>query len=391
MSYDGKIEPMTRVQALVIGGGVAGSAVACQLARAGKQIVLVERRIEPHDKVCGEFVSAEAAFYLSQLGVRPQSFGAVKIAHLNLYSSDAAASTELPFPALSVSRRLLDETLITTAIEAGAEVRRGHAVRSLQRQGDQWVAELDNDSRIAVDDVFLATGKHDLRGWKRPPGVQNDLIGFKVHFRLAPAQVSALTSLVELFLFPGGYAGLSLIENGIANLCLVVQRDRFDELDNRWDLLLSSLRAESLPLYAALAGAQPCTFRPLAIAAIPYGFVRRTGNGLWCLGDQAAVIPSFSGDGISIALHSACLASRSYLSGKTSAQFQSDLARDVSRQVRMATNLSRLLVQPMGRTIAMAVGQLLPGLLRQIARSTRIPGHRLIHEDANTKSKSTVR
>ena len=370
---------MTKVQALVIGGGVAGSAVACHLAGAGQEIVLVERKAKPHDKVCGEFISAEAEFYLAQLGVRPQNCGAAQITYLNLYSSHSAASTELPFPALSMSRRLLDESLLRRAVKVGAEVRRGHAVRSLQWRGDGWVAELDNDSQIVADDVFLATGKHDLRGWKRPHGSQNDLIGFKLHWRLTPAQISVLTSLVKLFLFPGGYAGLSLIENGIANLCLVVQRDRFAELDNKWDLLLSGLRAEFMPLYVALAGAEACTGRPVAIASIPYGFVRRAGNGLWCLGDQAAVIPSFSGDGIAIALHSARLASERYLAGKTSAQFQSDLAGDVIRQVAMATVLSRLLVRPVGRAVTMAVAQLMPGLLRQIARRTRIPRSRFIH------------
>jgi flavin-dependent dehydrogenase len=43
----------------------------------------------------------------------------------------------------------------------------------------------------------------------------------------------------------------------------------------------------------------------LAIASIPYGYVQNRSIGLWCIGDQAAVIPSFSGDGIAIALHSA--------------------------------------------------------------------------------------
>ena len=49
----------------------------------------------------------------------------------------------------------------------GAEVRRGRAVRSLQSHGRVWVAELKDGSKVSATDVFLATGKHDLRGWKR--------------------------------------------------------------------------------------------------------------------------------------------------------------------------------------------------------------------------------
>jgi len=49
--------------------------------------------------------------------------------------------------------------------------------------------------------------------------------------------------------------------------------------------------------------------------------VQNRSIGLWCIGDQAAVIPSFSGDGIAIALHSARLGAECYLAGKTSSEF----------------------------------------------------------------------
>jgi flavin-dependent dehydrogenase len=127
-----------------------------------------------------------------------------------------------------------------------------------------------------------------------------------------------------------------------------------------------------------LAGAEACWDRPLAIASIPYGLVQSRADGPWCLGDQAAVIPSFSGDGIAIALHSARMAADYYLSGRSNSEFQSDLARDVMGQVRRATLLSRLLVQPAGQVAAMALGQMAPSLVRQIGRGTRIPRGRLL-------------
>jgi menaquinone-9 beta-reductase len=382
---------MTMVQALVIGGGVAGSAAAAHLAQAGQEVVLLERKGGPHDKVCGEFISGEAAYYLEQLDINAQSLGAASITNLNLYSDCSVVSAELPFPALSLSRRVLDQTLLESARQRGALVRLGCGVRSLRAKEGGWIAELEDGDSVSAADVFLATGKHELRGWKRPSGWQNDLVAFKLHWRLKPNCVSALSSLVELFLFPGGYAGLSLVEEGIANLCLVIQRRRLAEFDGRWDLLLSALRAQLQPLHATLSGGTPCMDRPLAIASIPYGFVRRTGNGLWCLGDQAAVIPSFSGDGISIALHSARLATQHYLTGRTSAQFQSDLARHVVKQVRVATVLSRTLVHPVGQKIAVGTARLIPGLLRRIAYGTRIPDRRLIKAERESKPTSLSR
>jgi len=48
------------VLSLIIGGGVAGGAVAAHLACARREVILIERKAGPHDKVCGEFISCEA-------------------------------------------------------------------------------------------------------------------------------------------------------------------------------------------------------------------------------------------------------------------------------------------------------------------------------------------
>jgi flavin-dependent dehydrogenase len=188
-----------------------------------------------------------------------------------------------------------------------------------------------------------------------------------------PDQMAALGAGVELTLFPGGYAGLEPVEDGVANLCLVVRERHFAALGRRWEALLAALCSASPSLARRLAGATPCWSRPLAIASIPYGFVATEEGGPWRLGDQAAVIPSFSGDGIAIALHSARLAADIFLAGGTAGEFQARLARDVAAQVRRATQLSRLLVYPPVQAIAGLAARLVPDLVAGIARVTRIP------------------
>jgi flavin-dependent dehydrogenase len=272
---------------------------------------------------------------------------------------------------------VLDEAILQKASACGAELRRGCGVRSLGRRGDLWIAETEGGNEIAAADAFLATGKHDLRGWKRPPGRQGDLVAFKMHWRLEAAQMAALQSSVELFLFPGGYAGLELVENGIANLCLVIGRRHLALFARRWDLLLSALRSDLRPLDERLGGAKPCWDRPLAIASIPYGYVRTKGDGPWRLGDQAAVIPSFAGGGIAIALHSARLASRFYLAGAGAARFQSRLAGDVAAQIGRATLISQMLVHPAGQAIAAEAARMMPNLALYLAQHTRIPARRV--------------
>jgi flavin-dependent dehydrogenase len=360
--------------AVVIGGGVAGAAVAAHLAQAGRPVTLLERRDGPHHKVCGEFVSGEAALYLEDLGIDLVALGAVRMRAVRLAAACQVATAPLPFPAYSLSRRVLDEALLCAAAAAGADVRRGRGVRALEPRHDGWALALEDGTSVAASDVFLATGKHDLRGWKRPPGTQHDLVAFKLHWRLSREETAALGAGVELALFPGGYAGLEPVEGGIANLCLVVRRSHLAALGGRWDALLGALRAAAPHLDRRLMGAEACWSRPLAIAAIPYGYVAERGRGPWLLGDQAAVIPSFSGDGIAIALHSARLAADIHLAGGTAAEFQWRLARDVAGQVRRATWISQMLVRPAGQMIAAAGARIMPGLLGGIAQMTRIPG-----------------
>jgi flavin-dependent dehydrogenase len=364
-----------RAQVLVVGGGIAGAALAARLARSRRDVLLVERRAGPHDKVCGEFISGEAALLLHDFNIDLDALGAIRITAVRLCARAHAVAVPLPFAAFSLSRRVLDEALLARASACGVEVWRGAAVRALHRDAEGWVAALDGGKNIVAGDAFLATGKHDLRGWNRRPGRQNDLLALKQHWRPSPMQARAIGSCVELFLFPGGYAGLAPIEDGLVNLCLVVRQRQFKKFDCRWDVLLDALRAAVPALRERLTAATPCGDRPLAIASIPYGFVQGRSDGPcpWRLGDQAAVIPSFAGEGISIALHSAQLAAETFLTDGDSARYQARLAADLAVRIRRATLISRLLVHPAGQALAMTATQLMPSLIGAVARHTRIP------------------
>jgi flavin-dependent dehydrogenase len=143
-------------------------------------------------------------------------------------------------------------------------------------------------------------------------------------------------------------------------------------LGGRWEQLLAAMQQECGLLRERLQGAQALLERPLAVAAIPYGYVRDTNDGVWALGDQAAVIPSFTGDGMSIALHSGCLAAAMYVQGQTAERFQERLCGEVSGQVALATMVSRGLVWGPSRGVMMAAVGLWPGVLRVVAGRTRI-------------------
>ncbi|GAC1345375.1 MAG: NAD(P)/FAD-dependent oxidoreductase [Acetobacteraceae bacterium] len=356
------------MRALVAGGGVAGAAAACLL---GRDCVLVEREGAAHDKICGEFVSAEAAPYLRRLGLDLPALGATRIDAVRVVYGDRVARSPLPFPAFGLSRRVLDAALLARAAALGAEVVRGHTVRGIA----DGVAEVAGLGRFPGHAVFLATGKHDLRGVRRlPTRPPEDLVGLKMYFAVTPDEAAELAGHVEILLFRGGYAGLQVVEAGAVNLCLLLEQRRFSEAGQSWSGVQSMLETEIPHLARRLRGARPLLERPLSIFRVPYGYVHRPGAddpaGLYRLGDQAGVIPSFCGDGVSIALHSA-FASVSAHRGLGAAAYHRRLHRDIGRQIGRAMAVYRI-----GRAapgLITDLGRLWPGALGWIARLTRVP------------------
>lgn len=365
----------SNLDALVIGGGPAGAALGITLARGRRDVRIIEQTTTMHHKVCGEFISYEAANYADRLGVNLLALGAQAIHGVRLAKHRCIAECELPFPALSLTRRRLDEALLLNAQQEGAVVQRGHRVERLEKIGSGWHAHLSNGDTLLARSIFLASGKHDVAGHRRPPGTHNGLVAFKMYFRLTAREKQALRGWVELILFPGGYAGLQLTEDDDANLCLLVNRSTLTRCNNDWHRLFQHLLQSSEHLADRLQSAEPVLAKPLALSSIPYGMLRSHSEpGLWRLGDQAAVTPSFAGDGISIALHSAMLAAELYAHGGTSTQLAGRLHRDLQRPISLATSFSRLMVAAPSLAPALHAW---PSLLGSIAKHTRVPASAL--------------
>jgi flavin-dependent dehydrogenase len=365
------------VEHVVIGGGLAGAMVAMRLASAGCDVVLLEKEQAAHHKVCGEFLSREAIHYLRQAGIEPLQLGAQAIQRVRLHSGKQEVGALLPLTALSLSRYILDEALLVKAQGAGCDVRRGACVAQFEAARDGWSVHLRSGETIRTRIVFLATGKHDVNAWERGGATQPDLVGFKMHWSLAQAQSEILSGVMELFLFRHGYGGLAMIEGGTANLCLVVRRNTLRQLGGS-TALLESIRNEVFALGERLRNATPCWPKPLAISPIPYGHLGGPSDRVWRVGDQVAVIPSFTGDGMSIALHSAILATDMYLNGKSADEYVRCLTGQLRAGMGFASALSRAMVTPAARTIAPFLLSVMPNALGRIALSTRIPDRALL-------------
>jgi flavin-dependent dehydrogenase len=352
-----------RTDPLIVGGGPAGSAAAIALAQGGARPLLIERNALPRDIVCGAFLGWDALAGLEALGIDPWALGARPIDRVRIVVGGRSMERRLPRRAAGLSRRTLDHALLERAIALGAEVRSGVAVRRIE--GD--VLHLADGTMLEAESVFVATGKHALRGSPRE-GVGKDA---RLGLRTTLAGRADLAGTIELHLLDGGYAGFLAQEDGRANLCLSIAADRLAAAGSP-DALMEQLAKESPALADRLDGAQDWA----AVAAVPYGWrARATLPGQFRLGDQAAVIASVVGDGIAIALASGRAAAEAWLAGGAAAApaFQRGFSARARRPIALAELARAAAERP---NLAAPILHLMraPGALALAARLTRI-GH----------------
>jgi menaquinone-9 beta-reductase len=361
---------------LIVGGGPAGSAAAITLARAGKAPLVIERSAAASPVVCGGFLGWDALAALRRLGIDVDALGARPIRLVRLFAGNRSAEAELPYEAAGLSRKTLDAALLASAAAAGATVLRGLSVRAVD--AEQRSVRLDNGRMLTCDSLFLATGKHELRGMPRDlSDYRAELAaGIRMELRATPDRERALAGIVELHLFQHGYAGLLLQEDGTANLCLSVSQRRLRVAGGAAALLAEII--DEAPALAARVGPDlPVAFA--AIAGVPYGWrAQPERDGLFRIGDQGAVIASLVGDGIAIALTSGQAAASAMLAQGASAapDWQRGFAAQAHRPIAVAEALRHGASHPFAANMAVRALALIPGLSRVAARMTRIEsGH----------------
>ena len=232
-----------------------------------------------------------------------------------------------------------------------------------------------SDKTASASAVFLASGKHNVKGWPRTLGLENDMIGFKMHLKLNLAQEKEILNYVEIILFDGGYAGIEEVEGGLVNLCLVVKKSKFSECKKDWSELIKYISKSSEYFAKRMNGATAIWKQPLAIFAIPYGFIhqdiKNEPQALYRLGDQMAVIPSFCGDGMAIALHSAHIAVKNYVK-KDSKFYYQEIRSNLASQIKSANNIAKIISSPINQKIIHLICRIFPKLLEVITNKTRL-------------------
>jgi flavin-dependent dehydrogenase len=352
---------------LILGAGPAGCAAAITLARAGVRPLLLDRSAEAGDALCGGFLSWRTAQQLEALGVSPQALGAHRVTRLALVARHPTAYARLLAPAWGLSRRTMDNALRQVALAAGAEF----AVDTIRTvEGATAIGQ----RKWSSGSLFLATGKHDLRGHNRPRCAADPAVGLRLRLPADAALTALASGTIELHLFDGGYAGLVLQDGGSANLCLAVRKSLLTAAGGDPKTLLADL-AGSHPHFAARLRPGWETLHIDGIGAVPYGWIARaTTPGLFRLGDQAAVIPSLAGEGMGLALASGVLAADRWLAGHAAAApaFQRQFARMARRPLAVAALARSAAEKPALQPLALVVASHVPALTQLLMACTRV-------------------
>ena len=318
---------MTRPELLVIGGGPAGAALAALAADRGVRTLLLEKDRFPRDKVCGEFVSAEGCAVLERLGVFDTivAAGAMPMDACLLADAQgrsvACALPDLPGAgktALGVTRAVLDETLLRHAASRGVAVReRATATAPLFESGRvagvvvRAAGAAGTDESVRATLVVAADGRRSMLQRALLPGLGDprrttarSWFGFKAHF---PDRTGGLARRIELFVFPGGYAGLGPVEGGRLDLALIARVDALNACGGSPHRLFEERMLANPMLASRLCGEPPCSSWK-TIGPLRFNVRRAASHGAFFLGDAAGTIDPFSGEGMSNALRGAELA-----------------------------------------------------------------------------------
>jgi flavin-dependent dehydrogenase len=226
--------------AVVIGGGPAGSTAALLLAQAGWSVALVERREFPRHKVCGEYLSATNLPLLDRLGIGTafRDLAGPPVRRVGLFAGQDMLSADLPRPdgawGRALPRVLLDTLLRDEARRAGAELWQPATVLGIAEDPGGCSCEIriqaSNQCRWLAAPVMIAahgswdTGALPTLPPRRPPD-PGDLLGFKAHF----VGSSLPDGMMPLLAFPGGYGGMVHCGGGTISLSCCIRRDQLGQ------------------------------------------------------------------------------------------------------------------------------------------------------------------
>ena len=310
---------MTRADVVVVGAGPAGAATAILLAERGHAVTLLDKAAFPRPKICGEYLSPEAARVLDRLGVLKavDAAGAQPLHGMRITAPDGTV-LDGAYPtggrwrgyrdhALAVPREALDRILVERARALPVDVRERHRVTGLLRDGDRVVgvqaedeagARVDVGARLVVGADGRASAVAHALGLLRPHRLQ----------RLALIQhvsgIEGVHDRGEIYVDPPDYSILNPVAPGLVNLSLVVPLAHARPYGGRMKAFFEARIKQLRHLPARVAGMR--AEGPLRVMGpLAYHVREPRLGGVLLAGDAAGFYDPFTGEGLFTALRSA--------------------------------------------------------------------------------------
>jgi flavin-dependent dehydrogenase len=310
---------MTRADAVVVGAGPAGAATAILLAERGLAVTLLDKAAFPRPKICGEYLSPEAARVLDRLGVLKavDAAGAQPLRGMRITAPDGTV-LDGTYPtggrwrgyrdhAFAIPREIFDRILVERARSLPVDVRERHRVTGLLRDGDRVVgvqaededgARIDVGARLVVGADGRASVVARALGLLRPHRLR----------RLALVRyvsgIAGLDDRGEIYVDPPDYSILNPVAPGLVNLSLVVPLAHARPYGGRMEAFFEARIKQLRHLPARVAGMR--AEGPLRVMGpLAYRVREPRVGGVLLAGDAAGFYDPFTGEGLFTALRGA--------------------------------------------------------------------------------------
>ena len=387
---------------IIVGGGPAGSSAAITLAGRGARVLVLEEKRMPRAKLCGEFVTPESFPTLERLGVLSAMWGAgaQRLTRLSLVVASGkrvetpmAAMSDVAGWALSLSRARFDQILFERARTVGADCREGIAVKQCvveggRARGVEALSLGDGrgvrfDAPLIIDASGRASRLMVNREERRAGPRGSRLYGLKAHL----ANVEGIDEQVELYFFPQGYGGLSLVEDRLVNLCFIADERTFRAAGGDPLRIVEQTVMRNTLARERLRGAE-VVGKWHSVGPLAFGHRRLSQGGVLAVGDASGMIDPFTGTGIQIALRTGELAAAAVVDAMSEskagreqnlfehalANYTESYAREFGQRMKVAGWLRRVALSPAIASPAVRLLAWSPVLTRRVLRATRSSG-----------------
>ncbi|MBA2290254.1 MAG: NAD(P)/FAD-dependent oxidoreductase [Chloroflexia bacterium] len=306
------------VEAIVVGGGPAGSATAAALAEAGHRVLLLDKARFPRHKACSEYINAGGAQVLGEMGVLDEIIqaGAHQMEAMIVHAPSGArfaanfAKAEPGRAALGLSRYRLDHILLERARAAGVDVRERAQVRCVVREDGHVVgveATIDGARQLIRAPLVVGADGHNSVV-SRDLGLDvsyrwPDKTGFIAHYR----GVTGLDQFGEMHVGHGAYAGLAPLEDDVTNVAVVASGRNVKSRSGSVEAFFSET-LQSIPEVAQKLERAERVGGIRGVGSMARRARRAAGDGYLLVGDAASFLDPFTGEGIYEALKAAQLA-----------------------------------------------------------------------------------